>query len=123
MKVLINLIVVAIIAAGGFYFYQQNKEDLDKTLDEAKNLSVESVTDAVVEKVKSVDPDKLMDLAMENKERLAEFMEENNISLDNVDIDELKSQLEDQGISLENMNLEDDGMKEKLQKMIEAIKK
>lgn len=123
MKVLINLIVVAIIAAGGFYFYQQNKEELDKTLDEAKNLSVESVTDAVVEKVKSVDPDKLMDLAIENKERLADFMEENNISLDNVDIDELKSQLEDQGISLENMNLEEDGMKEKLQKMIEAIKK
>ena len=123
MKVLINLIVLAAIIGGAVYFYEQNRDELNQTLDDVKNASVESVTEAVVEKVKNMDPKDLMDLAMENKELLQEVMEKNNISLDNIDLEALQKTLDEQGINLEEINLEDAGIAEKLKDIVNSAEK
>lgn len=122
MKILINLIILAIIAGGAVYFYEQNRDELNQTLDDVKNTSVESVTEAVVDKVKNIDPEELMNLALENKELLKEVMEKNNISLENIDLDALKKTLEEQGINLSDVNLEDAEIKDKLKEVVEASK-
>jgi len=123
MKILINLIVLAIIVGGAVYFYEQNRDELNQTLDNVKNTSVESVTEAVVEKVKNMDPKDLMDLAMENKELLQEVMEKNNISLDNIDLEALQKTLDEQGIKLDEINLEDAGIAEKLKDIVNSAEK
>jgi len=123
MKILINLIVLAIIAGGAVYFYEQNRDELNQTLDDVKNASVESVTEAVVDKVKNMDPKDLMDLAMENKELLQEVMEKNNISLDNIDLEALQKALDEQGIKLDEINLEDAGIAEKLKDIVNSAEK
>lgn len=123
MKILINLIIVAIIVGGAIYFYEQNRDELNATLDSVKNASVESVTEAVVEKVKQMDPQTLMDLAKENKEQIAEFMDKNDIKLENMDVDSLKQSLEDSGISLEGIDLDDIDIQEKLKEIIESAQK
>jgi len=123
MKILINLIVLAAIIGGAVYFYEQNRDELNQTLDDVKNTSVESVTEAVVEKVKNMDPKDLMDLAMENKELLQEVMEKNNISLDNIDLEALQKTLDEQGIKLDEINLEDAGIAEKLKDIVNSAEK
>lgn len=120
MKILINLIIVAIIVGGAIYLYEQNRDELNATLDSVKNASVESVTEAVVEKVKQMDPQTLMDMAMENKEQIAEFMDKNDINLENIDVESLKQSLEDSGISLEGINLEDGDVQDKLKEIIKS---
>jgi len=120
VKILINLIIVAIIVGGAIYLYEQNRDELNATLDSVKNASVESVTEAVVEKVKQMDPQTLMDMAMENKEQIAEFMDKNDINLENIDVESLKQSLEDSGISLEGINLEDGDVQDKLKEIIKS---
>jgi len=123
MKILINLIILAIIVGGAVYFYEQNRDELNQTLDNVKNASVESVTEAVVEKVKNIDPQELMDLALENKEEIAELMEANGITSDNIDMDSLKKTLEDNGVNLEGVDLEDADFKNKLKEILDTAKK
>jgi len=123
MKTIFNLIILTAIGGGGYYFYEQNKGDLNQTLDDVKNMSVESVTDSVIENVKNIDTDELMQYAMDNKEKIAELMDEHDISLDNIDMEKLKSQFDDSGISFDNINLDDAEIQKKLKSMIEAAKK
>jgi len=123
MKVIINLVIVAIIIGGAIYFYEQNRDELNATLDSVKNASVESVTEAVVEKVKKMDPKVLMDLAIENKEQIADFMQKNDITLENMDVDSLKKSLQDSGISLEGIDMDDADIQQKLKEIIESAQK
>ena len=123
MKILINLIVVAIIIGGAVYFYEQNRDELNATLDSVKGASVESVTEAVVEKVKEMDAETLMDLAMDNKDQIAEFMDKNDIKLESIDVESLKQSLEESGISLESVNLDDVDVQDKLKEIIESAQK
>ena len=111
------------IAGGAVYFYEQNRDELNETLDNVKNASVESVTEAVVDKVKNMDPKELMDLAMENKELLQEVMEKNNINLDNIDLEALQKTLDEQGIKLDEINLEDAGIADKLKDIVNSAEK
>jgi len=122
MKTIINLIVLAAIGGAGYYFYEQNKDDLNQTLDDVKNISVESVKDSVVENVKKIDTDELMQYAIDNKEKIAELMEEHDISVDNIDMEKLKSQFEESGMSFEDISLDDIEVQKKLKSMIEAAK-
>ena len=123
MKILINLIIIGIIIGGAIYFYEQNRDELNATLDSVKNASVESVTEAVVEKVKEMDPQTLMDMAMENKDQIAAFMDKNDITLESMDVESLKQSLEDSGINLEGINLEDVDLQQKLKEIIESSQK
>ena len=123
MKILINLIILAIIVGGSVYFYEQNRDELNQTLDDVKNVSVESVTEAVVEKVKNMDPQELMDLAIENKEQIAELMKANGITPDNIDMDALKKTLEENGVNLEGIDLDDADFQNKLKEIVETAEK
>lgn len=123
MKVLFNLIILAMIAGGGFYFYEQNKDQLNETLDSVKNVSVESVTEELVEKAKAIDTDALIELAMDNKELVIKLMDENNIKLEDIDMEQLKNKLAENGLSLESVNFEDKAIQEKVKQVIESAKK
>lgn len=123
MKVLINLVVLAIIAIGAVYFYEQNRDELNETLDGVKNASVESVTEAVVEKVKNIDPKELMDLAIKNKELLQETLKNNNINLESIDLEALQKTLEEQGIKLDETELSDASIGDKLKELINSAEK
>jgi len=123
MKTIVNLIILAAIGAAGYYFYEQNKDDLNQTLDDVKNISVETVKDSVIENVKKIDTDELMQYAIDNKEKISELMEEHDISVDNIDMDKLKSQFDESGISFKDINLDDIEVQQKLKSMIEAAKK
>ena len=122
MKVFVNIVILSMIAAGGYYFYQQNKSELDKTLESVKNASVESVTGDVINKVKTIDSNDLLELAVDNKELIIDFMQENDINLENIDMQQLKDKLEENGISLENINLNDAGVEEKFKEVIDSVK-
>ncbi|MCK5336353.1 MAG: hypothetical protein KAQ67_09325 [Gammaproteobacteria bacterium] len=122
MKVFVNIVILSMIAAGGYYFYQQNKSELDKTLESVKNASVESVTGDVINKVKTIDSNDLLELAVDNKELIIDFMQENDINLENIDMQQLKDKLEENGISLENINLNDAGVEEKFKELIDSVK-
>lgn len=123
MKVLVNLIILSIIAGGGYYLYEQNKEQLNETLNSVKETSVESVTDGLVEKVKIIDADELIELAMDNKEQILKVMHENNIKLENIDMDALKSKLSENGIDLDKIDLSDVELQEKLKTVMESTEK
>lgn len=120
MKILVNLIILSAIAAGGFYFYKQNESELNNTLDSVKNVSVESlsesisesVTKTVIDQARKIDTDELLELVEDNKELINTYLEENNINLDKMDADTLKEILKDQNISLDNINM--DELKNKL---------
>jgi hypothetical protein len=123
MKVLFNLIILAMIAGGGYYFYEQNKDQLNETLDSVKNASVESVTEGIVEKVKTIDTDALIELAMDNKELVIKLMDENNIKLEDIDMEQLKNKLAENGIKLDSADLEDVAVKEKIKEVIDSAQK
>jgi len=123
MKILINLAILTIIVGGAVYFYEQNRDELNQTLDNVKNASVESVTEAVVEKVKNMDPQELLDLALENKEKIAELMAANGITADNMDLEALKKTLEDNNVNLDGIDFEDPGLQEKLKEILETAEK
>ena len=118
MKTLINIIILSIISAGGYFFYQQNKDELNKTLNNVKNASVESVSDKVMEKVKSIDTDDLLKLANDNKELIADYISEKDIKIEDISADSLKALMKDNNISTENINI--DELKET---MIKTLKK
>jgi len=123
MKILVNLIILAIIAGGAVYFYEQNRDELNKTLDEAKNMSVESVTDTLVDKVKNMDPKELLDLAVENKELVKEYLDENNITIDNIDFEALKKSMEEKDINISDLDFNDAGIQEKLKEIVKSEEK
>jgi len=123
MKTIFNIILLVLIAGGGYYFYEQNKSELDKTLDDVKNMSVESVTDTVIENVKKIDTDELMQFAIDNKDKIAELMDEHDINIDNIDMEKLKSEFDNSGLSFENINLDDVEIQKKIKSMIETAKK
>ena len=123
MKTIVNLIILAAIGGGGYYFYEQNKSELDKTLDDVKNISVESVKDSVIDNVKKIDTDELMQYAMDNKEKIADLMQEHDITLDNIDMGKLKSQFDESGMSFEDINLDDTEVQKKLKAMLEEARK
>ena len=122
MKVLINLIILIMVAAGGAYFYEQNKEELNKTLDEAKNISIGSVSETIAEKVNAIDTDNLIEFASKNKEMISELMGNNEVNLENMDMEALKEKLNDSGINLEGIDLNDAATKEKLQEAFNSLK-
>lgn len=123
MKVIVNLIILSIIAGAGYYFYEQNKEQLNETLNSVKEASVESVTEGLVEKVKTIDTDELIELAMDNKEQILKVMDENDIKLENIDIDVLKNKLAENGIDLDKIDLSDVELQEKLKTVMESAEK
>ena len=100
------------IAAGGYYFYQKNKSELDKTLENVKSALVESVTESVIDKAKNIDTDELLQIVSDNKELINSFLEKNAISLDNLEPETLKLLLEENDISLDDISIEE--LKEKL---------
>ena len=110
------------VAAGGAYFYEQNKDALNETLDDAKNISIESVSDTIVEKVSTIDTDQLIEFASENKEMLSELMGNNDTGLESMDMDALQEKLNDSGINLEGIDLNDAETKEKLQEVFNSLK-
>lgn len=123
MKIIINLIVIGVIVGGAVYFYEQNRDQLNQTLDQVKNASVESVTEAVVDKVKNMDTEELLKLAADNKELLVEMIENNDINLQNTDLNEIKAKLAESGISLDSIDLNDPAVKDQIKKVIESANK
>ena len=123
MKILLNLIVLAIIVAGAVYFYEQNRDQLNQTLDDVKNASVESVTEAVIEKAKNIDTKELLDLALDNKDQLLKLMDESDISLESIDKDKLKAILDEKGISLDSIDLKSTEVKEELKKVLQSAQR
>ena len=123
MKILINLIVLSIIVAGAVYFYEQNRDQLNQTLDDVKNVSVESVTEAVIEKAKSIDTKELLDLALDNKDQLLKLLDESDISLESIDKNKLKAILEEKGMSLDSIDLNSTEVKEELKKVLQSAQK
>ncbi|MDH5425354.1 MAG: hypothetical protein OEY29_10190 [Gammaproteobacteria bacterium] len=123
MKTVVNIIILSMIAGAGYYFYQENKGELNKTIDTVKNTTVESVTKDVIEKVKSIDSSELMELAANNKDMLIELMDKNDIKLENIDMAQLKKKLEENGISLDSINLQDAGVEEKVKDLFNAVSK
>ena len=49
-------------------------------------------------------------------------MDKNDITLENMDVESLKQSLEDSGINLEGVNLDDIDLQEKLKEIIEFLK-
>lgn len=121
MKTVVNIIILSMIAGAGYYFYQENKGELNKTIDTVKNTTVESVTKDVIEKVKSIDSSELMELAANNKDMLIELMDKNDIKLENIDMAQLKKKLEENGISLDSINLQDAGVEEQVKDLFNAV--
>lgn len=123
MKVIVNLIILSIIAGAGYYFYEQNKEQLNETLKSVKEVSVESVTEGLVEKVKTIDTDELIELAMDNKELILKVMDENDIQLENIDMEALRNKLVENGIDLDKVDMSDAELQEKLKIVMESAGK
>ncbi|MDH5517018.1 MAG: hypothetical protein OEY36_04235 [Gammaproteobacteria bacterium] len=104
MKTLINIIILIILAGAGYYFYQDNKEALNKTLHDVKDVSVESVSESVMKQVKNIDTDILLELAAENKDELFSLIKQQDIKLENIDINSMKNQLKENGLDLEKFD-------------------
>lgn len=122
MKVIVNIIILAIIVVGAVYFYEQNRDELNETLEDLKNTSVESVTEKVVEKVKNIDPDELVELLKHNKDKIQELVKDNNIDLENIDMDTLKDTLKDSGIDLSEIDLSDSELQKKIKDIVNSSK-
>lgn len=119
MKVIVNLVIVSIIISGAYYFYKMNADQLNETLESVTNVSIESVTEELIEKAKTLDTNELIDLATDNKALIIELMDENGIKLENIDVEKFKKMLEENDISLENIDINDAEMKEKLIEVLE----
>jgi len=104
MKTLINIIILTIIAVAGYYFYQDNKEALNNTLQDVKDVSVESVSESVMKQVKNIDSDILLELAAENKDELINLIRQQDIKIENIDINTMKEQLKENGLNLESID-------------------
>ncbi|MDH5391852.1 MAG: hypothetical protein OEY11_01575 [Gammaproteobacteria bacterium] len=122
MKIIVNIVLLVIIAAAGYYVYQQNMDELNATLDNVKSMSVDSMTDVVMEKVKTISSDELIDLALDNKEELLELMRQQDISVENLDMQQLKAKLEESGVKLDEIDLNEPAYQDKLKEMLNSLK-
>lgn len=129
MKHIIKLIIVLVIIVGGYAVYK--KTDGNISMDEIKKLSVADMTDSLtslsnvaIEQLNEVNTKELMNFAVDNKDDVLSFLEDNNISLEDVDMNALNKKLEENGLSLEKLGvIKDEATQSRIKELIESVRK